>query len=160
MTVGRRFRGALVLCALIPVFNASPADAQASFNREVLHQVNIVRAQAGVPPMRLSRALSRAARAHSADVSRSGNFGHTSSNGTSMERRVLRYTRAASIGETLAFLPEGDAGAATVVALWMDSPPHRANLLYAGFRRLGVGRAPGSFGGPGWVITADLASRR
>ena len=163
MIAGRWFRVALVVCALTAVFNASPAAAQAApgpYERAVVREVNAVRAQAGLRPVRLSRPLSWAALAHSVDVARSGNFAHESSDGTSMFRRVLRFTRASYLAENLAFLSLGQDGPADVVAAWMASPGHRVNLLDRGFRRIGVGRAPGNFGAPGYVITADLASRR
>ena len=43
--------------------------------------------------------------------------------------------------------------------MWLNSPPHRKNLLRAGFRRVGVGAMMGTFSGTGGarVVTADFA---
>lgn len=152
-----------VLAAALAVAGgpATPvASAQLSHSeRTVIRLINNVRAQHGLGHVRVSRALSRAADSHTSDMLRRDFFDHASSDGTSFDRRVRRYVNARMVGETLAAFGQRHGGAATVVQMWMNSPPHRAVLLNGGFSRIGVARRWGSLGsGAQAVVTADFAS--
>lgn len=129
--------------------------------RTVIRLLNRVRGQYGLPRLRASRGLNRAADRHSHEMVRGSYFDHLSSDGTPYDRRVRRYARASAVGETLATVSRPGGGAAQVVQMWMASPPHRAIILTGTFRRVGVARRWGWLGGAGRaVITADFASRR
>jgi uncharacterized protein YkwD len=129
--------------------------------RTVIRLVNDVRSRYGLGRLRASRALSRAAESHSRDMLRRDFFDHSSSDGTPFDDRVRRYAHAHMLGETLAALGQRHGGAATVVRMWMASPPHRAVLLSSGFRRIGIARRWGALGSSrSAVVTADFASRR
>lgn len=156
-----------VLCAAL-IAGAGPAARRAHAGARLSHSeramirlVNDVRARSGLGRLRVSRALSRAADRHSLDMLRSDFFDHSSSDGTTFDRRIRRYADARSVGETLAAIGQRRGGAATVVRMWMESPPHRALLLGSGFSRIGIARRWGTLGGA-WqsVVTADFASRR
>lgn len=68
--------------------------------------------------------------------------------------RLRRFgVRAPYIGENLAYGTRLSAG--EVVRMWIESPPHRENLLDRGFRRVGVGLA----GSGTRLVTADFAGR-
>jgi len=112
--------------------------------------MNVVRARNGVPPLRVGRALTRAARAHSADMARRGYFDH----GAFVQRLRSFGVRAPFIGENLASGPS-PLSAAAIVQMWIASPPHRQNLLDRGFRLIGVGVAGSSTN----LVTADFAGR-
>ncbi len=150
---------------------AAPADAEARkresrldrTERQLIRQVNRVRAAHGLRRYSSSRALSRSANSHSADMLRGDFFAHASSNGTSFEGRVRRYTRAARLGENLAWVPGGHRRDAVsqVIGMWMGSPSHRAAVLSPVYHRIGVGRRVGRIGSAKvTVFTADLATRR
>jgi uncharacterized protein YkwD len=70
-----------------------------------------------------------------------------------------------SVGENLAMFGGTTPTAGAIVAAWMASPPHRANLLREIFREAGLGvmfnpAAGGVFGGEStWVVTLDLGRR-
>lgn len=114
----------------------------------IVRAMNAVRASNGVPPLRIGRALTRAARAHSLDMARRGYFDHGP-----FVRRLRRFgVRASYLGENLAAGSQ-PLTAAEVVRMWVASPPHRQNLLDRGFRRVGVGEA----GGSTRLVTADFA---
>ena len=142
---------------------AAPA-AQAArdlngFERGVLDGLNGARAQQGLAPLRAERGLSRAADAHSRDMLRADFFDHASSDGTPFDRRVRRYADAGMFGETIASVRQRRGGAATVVRLWLESPPHRAIVLQSGFRRVGIARRWGTLGSAqNAVVTADFSS--
>jgi len=127
----------------------------------IVQAVNVQRAAYGIPALRPSRGLSRAAERHSRDQLRYDRFGHYSADGTSFARRIARVGRFRVSAEVVAFMPRGSgSGARTVVRLWLRSPGHRAQVLNPSYRVMGVGRARGLLQGqPGAVVTADLAAR-
>ena len=127
--------------------NASGVRATPS-ERAVVRVMNSVRASNGVPPLRIGRLLTRAARSHSADMARRGYFDH----GAFVRRLRSFGVRASFVGENLASGTQ-PLSAAEIVRMWTASPPHRQNLLDRGFRRVGVGEA----GGFDRFITADFA---
>jgi uncharacterized protein YkwD len=85
----------------------------------------------------LSAQLSAAASAHSRDMALHDLFSHTGSDGSTM------ISRAVAAGYNYSRLAENlSAGQSTpeeVVAGWMNSPGHRANLLNCALREIGVG---------------------
>lgn len=142
---------------------------QRALDRQLLGQVNALRARHGLRPLRLSRPLSAAASRHSLEMAEDGFFSHSSADGTAFWRRIEHYYRAQGfrtwqVGENLVWespsLPAGDA-----IRMWMASPPHRANLLNPAWREIGIGAvrsgaAPGVYRGlPAVVVTADFGAR-
>jgi uncharacterized protein YkwD len=125
--------------------------------RTIVRAVNGIRARQGLPLLRVSRALARAADGHSANMLAHDFFAHGS-----MSRRVRRYVSSRSVGETLAWTPScSRASARRVVQMWMDSSGHRAVLLSRRYRKIGVARRAGRLGSDrACVVTADFASRR
>ena len=153
---------AAVVAAAGPSVARAGAGAQLTQSEHaIVRLVNDVRARNGLGRLVVSRALSRAADGHTRDMLRRNFFDHSSSDGTPFASRVRRYANARSVGETLAALGQRRGGAARVVRMWMDSPPHRAVLLGSGFHRIGIARRWGTLGGSRRsVVTADFASRR
>lgn len=144
---------------------APAATARASsLELGIVRELNRVRAERGLQPVRLSTGLVQAAVGHSAAMLRSGVFDHTSVDGTTFDRRVLRSYpvkgfSAWRVGENLLF-DSGPLDAPAAVEAWMNSPSHRDNMLDPAFREVGVGAleapsAPGQFGG-GHVIVVTL----
>ena len=129
---------------------ASSGAATTPGEYAILRAMNVVRARNGVPPLRVGRALTRAARAHSVDMARRGYFDH----GAFVQRLRSFGVRAPYIGENLAWGTQ-PLTALRIVQMWVASPPHRQNLLDRGFRRVGVGVA----GGSTKLVTADFAGR-
>lgn len=155
--------GAAVVLLTAP----EPADAARSrldaTEKRVIRHVNRIRAQHRLSAFLPSRPLARSADFHSKDMLRGNFFAHASSNGTSFGARVRRYTRAARIGENLAWVPGGRPPGVVrqVVGMWMASPAHRAALLAPDFSKIGVARRTGFIGRQRvTVFTADLSTRR
>jgi uncharacterized protein YkwD len=153
--------GAL-LAGLVPAEPAEAASAhQDAVERAIVERINAIRAQHGVPRLRVSRALSRAADAKAREILRSDRFSHTSPDGTPMAVRVRRYVKARAVGETIAATTHLERQATMIVRAWMSSPGHRATLLSRTYRRIGVGRRHGRLGAQrATVFAADLASAR
>ena len=114
--------------------------------------------QKPLPPMVLSRGLSRAAADHAADQGRTGQTGHTGSDRSSMSQRVERYgSWKRTIGENIAYGAE--TARDVVIQLIVDdgvaSRGHRANIFNPDF--LVVGVAFGTHKGYRTVCVQDFA---
>src|SRR4051812_19274483 len=147
--------------ALMTAPTADAASARLSpTEKAVIRLMNQVRARHGLPALKPSRRLARAADGHSRDMLRHDFFAHESSDGTSFDRRVRSYAPARRVGENLAMLPGVGGAAGMVVQMWLDSAAHREILLSHGFRRVGVGKRSGDLGSQtATVYTVDFASR-
>lgn len=142
---------------LLAVSTATGAGNATARERTLLEEMNRVRADHGLALLRLDPRLETAARSHSADMMRRGYFSHGS-----FARRVRSFgVRGRRLGENLAWGTGSYSSARALVGMWMGSPPHRANLLQPGFRRVGIGAVIGAFAGHGGatVVTADFAGR-
>ena len=150
-----------IACGLLPAA-ASASPRTDRVERGVVKRLNGIRAQNGLPKLRLDRKLARAADVHSSDMVRADFFAHESSDGTPFQQRIKGFVSASETGETLAFLAARERRkAARVVTMWMQSPGHRAALLTPEFRRIGVAKRFGDlYGQRSTVFTADLATRR
>ena len=154
--------------------SASPAAVRAAsstsaLEAQVLVDVNALRRQHGLRPLRFSTQLSRAADFHSNDMARRGYFSHTSRDGMAFWRRVERFYPSAgyrswTVGENLVWASP-ELSASSALSMWMASAPHRANLLKPQWREIGlaavqVSAAPGVFGGHQvTIVTANFGSR-
>ncbi|MGY2003869.1 CAP domain-containing protein [Blastococcus sp. SYSU DS1024] len=124
-----------------PVTPAAP-----SVEAEVLALVNAQRAQAGCGPVAPDSGLAAVARAHSTGMRDRGFFDHVDPDGLDPFDRAAR----AGVSARAENIARGQSDPAAVMASWMTSPGHRANILNCGLTRLGVGVATGS-GGPWWT---------
>ncbi len=116
---------------------------------QVISLVNAARADAGCGPVSANGALTSAAQAHSADMAANDYFSHTSQDGRSFADRI----RAAgySGGAMAENIAAGQSSASSVMAGWMDSAGHRANILNCTYRHIGVGVAQGGSYGTYWT---------
>jgi uncharacterized protein YkwD len=142
-----------LVAALVVVIVVMPCSASASARQDrteaaILRAMNAVRAQHGLGALHANRTLARAADAHSAAMLRSGTFSHGAVNA-----RLRRYTRARSVGETLAWMSRCDSG--KIVDMWLQSAAHRRILLAGRFHKVGVARRASS---SRCMVTADFAS--
>ncbi len=123
----------------VPVQNAD-------YEQQVLELVNQERAKAGVPPLKRNTDLDYAARFHAKDMNDDKYFAHDSYDGANLvcvwSTRISNfYTSWNSLGENIA---AGYSTPDAVMAGWMGSPGHKANILNSGYREIGVGYYYGS----------------
>lgn len=138
------------------------ASPEAALQRSVVRELNRVRRVAGLRRLRASAKLAAVAERHSDDQAGTGAITHTGPGGDTSPQRIRRAAPATSTGEVIGFLGQGetDRAAQRVVRLWLGSPAHRAIILGARYRTIGVGSATGTVGGAhGLLVTADLAGR-
>lgn len=142
-----RFAAGTWLVLAEPVEPLDP-DAQAEVAGEVLVLVNAARRQSRrcglrrhgpAAPLALSAALSEVALGHAQDTAARGKLTHRGADGSRPEERVTRAGYAwQATGENIAF---GQRDAQAVVAHWLDSSGHCANIMNARFTEFGVGFA-------------------
>jgi uncharacterized protein YkwD len=136
---------------------AAGATVGSSTVTSLLGAVNHTRTARGLPPLRIDTRLVRAARSHSLEMLRGNYFAHGDFHG----RMVAFDVQGPTAGENLAWGNGSYASPASIVAEWLASPEHRANLLRPGWTRIGIGLARGAFLGNGaaTIVTADFAGR-
>ena len=181
MLVGRAIGGVLaaVLCAAAFAATATAAPSQqatagitrvSSLETDVLAQLNAVRRQYGLVPLKLSTTLSRAANEHSVQMGADGYFAHEDVSGAAFWKRIEKVYPSAgrkywAVGENLLWSsPDVDGPGA--LKLWMASPEHRKNILTAKWREIGISAvhvlaAPGTFNGLDvTIVTTDFGVRK
>ena len=147
-----------LLAALAALVILAPGTALAGLTKNeksLLRQMNRIRAHHGLRALRADRHLERAARFHTHQMLGSGSFAHGA-----FGSRMVEFAVAGRVaGENLAWGTGSRGSARAIVAAWLASPEHRANLLSASYSRVGVGDIVGAFQGhPGaHVVTADFA---
>jgi uncharacterized protein YkwD len=151
---------ALAVCSLLA--GAAPASAACANAGVRVTQSNVPQALAatfclhneeraarGLPRLRWSTKLARAAESHSRDMVARRFFAHDSPGGGTLRGRLdaVGYVpRGASwaIGENIAWGSGSYATPQSTMTRWMQSPGHRANILDRRFRDLGLGIVPGA----------------
>jgi uncharacterized protein YkwD len=148
--------------ALLCLF-AFPVAAQAADpvvdpeERAMCKTINTYRAQNGLPALKLSVALTKAAEWMSMDMARNDIFDHTDSRNRNFSRRIsaFGYT-GASRGENIAGGTDGSAAA--MFSQWKASAQHRRNMLSRTYKVIGIGRAFNANAMLGWYWTTDFGS--
>ncbi len=114
-----------------------PSDPEDTITSEVLRLTNVFRQQNGLQPLTLNSKLATAAQTHSQNMGNLDFFSHTGADGSSSSQRISAagYTWSAA-GENIA---AGYTTPEAVVNGWINSPGHRANLLNANYRDIGIG---------------------
>jgi uncharacterized protein YkwD len=112
----------------------------------VLALVNQERAAAGCGALVADSGLAAVAAAHSADMRDRNFFDHVDPEGLDPIGRAS----AAGLTARAENIARGQQDAVAVMAAWMSSDGHRANILDCDLTRLGVGVAEGA-GGPWWT---------
>jgi uncharacterized protein YkwD len=146
------------------------ATALRQLERSILSEVNGLRREYGLVPLRFSAGLATAARHHSMEMAKRGYFAHSSSGGGAFSRRIARFYPMRgrhywAVGENLLWY-SGELNAAGALQLWFNSPRHLEIMLNARWREVGVGAvyarsAPGIYGDRDvTIVTADFGVRR
>ncbi|WP_287815968.1 CAP domain-containing protein [Pseudomonas sp.] len=142
-----------------PLLPSNLGNAQAE-GQKLLAQLNTARAQphtcgaqafSPAPPLAWNATLAQVAQAHAQDMANRNYFDHLDHDGhTPGDRAELAGYNAQALGENIA---AGQDSVAKVVAGWLASPGHCANLMNPQFRDLGAAYAtdPKSDAGIYWT---------
>jgi uncharacterized protein YkwD len=153
-----RSSAALLSAVAVALASAGPGGARNAFLapagycggtrvQAMLCLHDYARHQAGLPSLRTTETLMRAASAKSADIARCG-FSHSAC-GNPFSFRVdwagYHWTR---FGENIAYGAGSPMPSARAVfSAWLRSTEHRSNILDPAFRDIGIGSRPGTFEG-------------
>ncbi|MGW5124066.1 CAP domain-containing protein [Streptomyces sp. NPDC004069] len=119
----------------------------------IVELVNSERAKVGCSALTVNDKLAKAAQAHSEDMATQQNMSHTGSDGSNPGDRITQAGYSwQSYGENVAY---GYATPEQVMAGWMSSAGHKANILNCSFKEIGVGLAQ-----PGNYWTQDFGAAR
>ncbi|SCL20325.1 CAP domain-containing protein [Micromonospora inyonensis] len=114
---------------------------------QVVALVNAERAKAGCGAVSVDAKLTTAAQRHSEDQATHQKMSHTGSDGSDVGDRLARVGYDwRGYGENVAWNQQTPAA---VMAAWMNSAGHRANILNCAFTEIGVGVARSN--GPYWT---------
>lgn len=125
---------------------APTAAPLAPWAQQLVDATNAERAANGLAPLTVCPSLARAAQGHVTDMAGRDYFGHASPEGVTAAQRAQRAGYGPYVGENIAV---GYDDVATVMAGWMASPGHRANILRPDYVHLGIGMARGTY--QGWA---------
>jgi uncharacterized protein YkwD len=181
MQLAARTSVALLLVSFVLSLDASATKAATScqgaravpthtnlgqINHATLCLINTQRRAQGLPAVRMNSLLRLAALRHSREMVTQHYFAHDSRDGSSFLARIRRtgyllHSRSWMAGENLAWGVGRRSTPASTVRAWMNSPPHRHNILTRGYRDIGIGVVPG---GPrararGTTYTTDFGYR-
>jgi len=136
--------------------------------RATLCILNAERVRHGLRTLRADRRLSEAADLHARDMARRRYFSHVSLDGSTFVDRIRRTgylngARSWTLGENLAWGVGRRSSPRAILAAWMASDGHRANILSRSFRDIGIGiayAAPVPDGGrPAATFATDFGAR-
>jgi uncharacterized protein YkwD len=133
----------------------------------VLCDINAVRADNGLRPLRWDWRLWASAQWMASDMAARHYAAHVTPDGVGLAERIAPtgYIPANAAWELAENLGWGTSVLSTPLAIvtgWMDSPPHRENLLDPSLEDVGVGMAEGAVtedGESGMIYVADFGMR-
>lgn len=111
--------------------------------------INEERTSYGLQPVTPNSDLRQAALSHSNEMVNQGYFAHTSPAGLTFMDRIeatgyMRSARTWVVGENLVWGNGPLSTPRSLVTAWMNSPPHRENLLRDRFREIGIAAVVGT----------------
>jgi uncharacterized protein YkwD len=96
-----------------------PEFSLIAVEENILELTNKERTSRGLPPLKIDESLVKSAREHANWMA---------------SRRIMQHTRK-PVGENIA---TGQTDSTQAVRTWMNSPPHRANILSRSWNRVGA----------------------
>ncbi len=143
------------------------ADNLSQIAQTTLCLINTERTGKGLAPVVEQSQLTKASADYSALMVTKHFFGHVSPDGAELTDRLtvagfLGAPGSWMVGENIAWGESFLATPREIVKAWMNSPPHRANILKGDYEEIGLGIALGtpSTANPGATYTTDFGRRR
>lgn len=119
------------------------STASSAAESYIHESINQIRKKYHLPPLKTVPALQQFARDHSRYMAKSGYLGHSESGGIDFRSRIekARLKGWRIVGENVGRSQGYRNNADTIISGWMESKPHRENILTAGFTMTGIGTA-------------------
>lgn len=109
----------------------------------ILKLINAERDKAGLAPLKSDSKLNRAARSHSLNMAKQSTLAHELDGKGAADRMKDCGYRLRMFGENCGV---GSRTPVQAVQMWLNSPPHKENILKAEFNETGLGIATGKGG--------------
>jgi uncharacterized protein YkwD len=152
-----------------PAADASPLSISHAAARDaVICLLNKERSSAGLKPLDSNKRLQKAAQRHNDRMVGTNCFDHECNGESDLGKRLesVGYLSGGlsrwAYGENIAWGSGNYGTARAIVNAWMNSPPHRANILSRDFRDIGIGFSsgtPSSGHADGAIYTTDFGLR-
>ena len=113
---------------------------------------NSRREKLGLRPLTVDLRLARAARFHARNMAKRGFFDHIDGSGRTPQDRIRMFAGRGTFSTTGENLAAGQRGTVSVCRVWMQSGPHRNNILNPRFTHVGGGFALGGRYGRYYVM--------
>ena len=143
----------LSLCLALAHATASAAEPPRGTDpviTELVEAHNKERAKEGLAPLKSVPKLTQAAHGHARDMAEHGKMAHEGSDGSTPAQRAERLGyRYVKTGENVAY---GQPTVESVMRAWMDSPPHRENIL-GDYSEVGAARVLDKEERPYWSVS-------
>ncbi len=118
-----------------PTPGGIPPDNLA-YEQAIFAMINEQRQANALPLLSLDGRLTQSARRHARDMADNNQLSHTGSDGSTAGQRIQEAGYSYSwYGENIGW---GFTSPASMMAWWLNSPPHRANILHSQFMDVGV----------------------
>lgn len=132
-----------------PVNTEVTGLGEAQMESSITCLINDERTSYGLQPVTTNSDLHQAAMSHSNEMIDESYFEHTSPAGLTFMDRIestgyMQGARTWTVGENLVWGTGPLSTPQALVTAWMNSPPHRENLLRPTFRELGVAALGGT----------------
>jgi len=115
-------------------------SGSSGFENTMLDLINAERQNQGLRAYSMQGQLQAAARVHSADMACNSFISHTGSDGSGVRDRVARQGYSWSwIGENIMSTSNTSSAPQVAFDWWMNSAPHRANLMSPNYTEIGIG---------------------
>ncbi|MRR07092.1 MAG: CAP domain-containing protein [Deltaproteobacteria bacterium] len=124
-------------------------SAEATETEAYLHDsINRIRKEHRLPALKASPALRQIARSHSRFMASTGYLGHGENGGRDFRSRIekAKVKGWRTLGENVARSMGYRNNADVLISGWMQSKPHRKNILSADFNLTGIGTAEAADG--------------
>ena len=141
---------ALFLFAIAPLTADDKKDELKLTKDEqgVIDLTNAERKKAELPPLKVNAKLMAVARAHAENMAKQEKAEHVLDDKKPTDRAKEAGYKYAWLGENVAWNAQNPKEA---LEGWMDSPPHKENILKKEYTEIGVAVAKSKSGEPYWV---------
>jgi uncharacterized protein YkwD len=137
-----------------------PPPSLVEMEQQMVAGVNAERQAAGLPPYQVDEEIDEMALTHAQDMVVRGYFGHTTPEGITLRDRFDEWgiSSTANVGEDIQRNTRPAGESVQFALTWfMNSRPHRANILHPHHNRIGVGIVEGP---PGWYTYVLVFAQR
>ncbi|MDQ3099573.1 MAG: CAP domain-containing protein [bacterium] len=121
-----------------PTVTAQPSTNNSSYTDQVIELVNKERANSNLGPLAKNDQLTNSAQAYTQYMADKNFFSHNGPDGSTFitRNKAAGYSNYLHLGENIA---AGQRSPQEVMTAWMNSSGHRANIMKAQYKEIGVG---------------------